>query len=128
MRQNKEPRVFHILHNEALKINDSRYGSTGQLFSGEGIEAVWVSKQNEEIDTGWFSQPMVDLILVVHGQLRVEYERENFAPQVLAPGDLLILPANTRCRAYRWPRVRKEPTIFLAVYPLKKVSNRHWHT
>jgi hypothetical protein len=32
-------------------------------------------------------------------------------------GDLLVLPANTRCRAYRWPRDSRTAAVFLAVYP-----------
>lgn len=33
------------------------------------------------------------------------------------PGDMLILPAQTACRAYRWPREAEQATIFLAIYP-----------
>ncbi len=116
----KAPRVFRTLHGEALETTHSSAGSVGKVFSGKGIEVVWVAKQDEAIDPGWFSQPMVDLILVVQGQLRVEFEQEDPAPLVLDPGDLLVLPPDTRCRAYRWPRTRREATVFLAVYPLKE--------
>lgn len=114
-----QPRIFNLHSDEALEITNSAYGSVGSLFTGEGIEAVWVKKEEEEIDTDWFEQPMVDLILVVQGQLKVEFEREDLGSRVLEPGEMLVLPANTRCRAYRWPRQASEDSIFLAVYPIK---------
>jgi len=108
---------FNILNDEALEITHSAYGSVGRLFTGDGLEAVWVKKEAEEIDPDWFIQPVVDLILVVQGNLKVEFERTDLEPRVLKPGDMLVLPADTRCRAYRWPRDAAEATIFLAVYP-----------
>jgi quercetin dioxygenase-like cupin family protein len=112
-------RIFHIPSGDALETRDTPYGSVGELFSGDGIEMVWVCKQNEEIDPDWFSQPTVDLILVVKGQLRFEFEDDKEADRTLKPGDLLVLPANTRCRAYHWPRESDEAAIFLACYPLE---------
>lgn len=117
------PHIYNILAGEALEISLSPYGSVGRLFTGEGLEAAWVKKEAEEIDPGWFSQSMVDLILVVQGKLRVEYERQDLEPRVLVAGEMLVLPANTRCRAYRWPRAAKKATIFLAIYP----ADRHNH-
>ncbi len=113
-----KPRIFHILQEDALEIHHSPFGSVGKIFSGEGVEAVWVKKQSEEIDPDWFSQSMVDLILVVRGKLKMEFERSDLFPCVLEPGDLLVLPPDTRCRAYRWPRDVEEATVFLAVYPV----------
>jgi hypothetical protein len=66
----------------------------GKLFTDERIEAVWVSKEDEEIDPGWFSQNCVDLILVVKGELRFEFERDDLPARILREGDLLVLPAN----------------------------------
>jgi hypothetical protein len=109
--------IFHVLEGDAIEIHDSLYGSVGQIFRGEGMEAVWVKKQGDEVDPDWFSQPMVDLILVMQGCLKMEYERSDLPGCVLEPGDLVVLPANTRCRAYRWPRDAQGATIFLAVYP-----------
>ena len=123
--EGEKARVFHILRSEALETRQTPYGSVGQLFRGEGIEAVWVCKQDEAIDPGWFSQSTVDLILVLQGQLRVEFEEQPAAPQILDPGDLLIVPSNTRCCAYRWPRERKEATVFVAVYPVGANSCPH---
>ncbi len=114
---NNDPKYYRIPSGEALEITQSPYGSVGRLFTGEGLEAVWVKKEAEEIDPGWFVQPMVDIILVVKGQLKVEFERPDLNPRVLGVGEMLVLPANTRCRAYRWPREAKEGTIFVAVYP-----------
>ena len=111
------PRIFHTLREDALEVRPSPFGSVGKIFSAEGLEAVWVRKENEEVDPNWFSQPVVDLILVVQGKLRVEFERADLPPSVLEPGDLLVLPPHTRCRAYRWPRDMEEATVFLAVYP-----------
>ena len=113
-----EPKVFNILSDEALEITHSAYGSVGRLFTGGGLEAAWVKKEAEEIDPGWFEQPMVDLILVVQGQLRVEFDHPDLDVRVFAPGEMLVLPPNTRCRAYSWPRAAREATIFLAVYPV----------
>jgi hypothetical protein len=95
----------------------------GTLFRGEGIEAVWVAKQDEVIDPDWFTQRAVDLILVLQGELRVEFAQAECPPVVLGAGDLLVLPPNTRCRAYRWPRDRQEATMFFAVYPLAAVES-----
>jgi hypothetical protein len=75
MTHNSQPRIFNLLNDEALEISFSPYGSVGRLFTGEGLEAVWVKKDAEEVDPGWFEQPVVDLILVVQGQLKVEFER-----------------------------------------------------
>jgi hypothetical protein len=108
---------YNLLRAEAESVRQTPYGSVGQLFSGEGLEAVWVRKEAEAIDPGWFSQSSVDLLLVVAGGLRVEFEAAALAPRVLAPGDLIILPANTHCRAYRWPRESQSAAVFLAVYP-----------
>jgi hypothetical protein len=116
--KNNDPRIFHLLQEEALQIEPSAFGSVGKLFSGQGIEAVWVKKQGEEIDPGWFSQAMVDLILVVKGKLKMEFERSDLPDCVLEPGDLIVLPPETRCRAYRWPREAEEGTLFFAVYPV----------
>ena len=117
MDQITQPQVFNLFKDDALEISRSPYGSVGRMFTGEGLEAVWVKKEAEDVDPGWFSQPVVDLILVVKGQLMVEYEQPGFVSRILKPGELLILPPKTRCRAYRWPREAIEGTIFLAVYP-----------
>ena len=119
-----EVRVFRASRGEALAISETPFGSVGQLYRGEGIEAVWVCKEGEAIDPDWFSQSSVDVIAVLQGVLRVEFESGEPVPVVLEPGDVLILPADTRCRAYRWPRDSTVPTIFLAVYP---VPEDHTH-
>jgi hypothetical protein len=117
MVDNETPQIFHLPQGDALEVRQSAFGSVGRIFSGQGIEAVWVKKQTEEIDPDWFSQPVVDLILVVQGKLRVEYERSELQPCALEPGDMLVLPPEMMCRAYRYPREAKEATIFLVVYP-----------
>src|SRR4030067_231648 len=113
---NDKPHIFHTLRGEAMEINHSSFGSVGKLFNGEGIEAVWVKKESEEINPDWFSQPMVDLILVVKGKLKFEVERTDLLTSVVEPGDMIVLPPETKCRAYRWPRERKGATVFLAGY------------
>lgn len=121
------PRVFHCVDNDALSITSTPYGSVGKVYSDDRIEAVWVRKQAEQIDPGWFSQAEVDLLLTLQGQLRVEFEQPEQPARVLEPGDLLILPPDTRCRAYRWPRESNEPAIFFAVYSLGRLSNPDEH-
>lgn len=116
--QPAEPRVFHLLQGEALDRWHSPTGDVGRVFRGAGIEAVWVSKRDEAIDPEWFSQGSVDLIVVIRGQLCVEFAEEGRDRVVLDPGDLLVLPPDTRCRGYGWPRERREATVFLAVYPV----------
>ncbi len=117
--EHQEPQVFHLLQREALDIHHSPTGQVGRVFCGEGLEAVWVAKQQEVIDETWFSMPTVDLLIILQGQLRVEFAQAHQASVVLDPGDLLVLPPHTQCRAYRWPRDRQEATIFLAVYPVR---------
>ena len=78
---------------------------------------VWVSKLAEPIDQNWFASDEVDLILVLQGQLKVEFESPSQPDRVLSVGDVLVLPARERCRAYRWPRDAREATIFVAAYP-----------
>lgn len=119
-RLNDKPHTFHIQSDEALEVQTSSLGSVGKLFSGDGIEAVWVKKQSEEIDPDWFSEPIVDLILVLRGKLKMEFERTDIASRVLEPGDMIVLSSDTRCCAYRWPRETEEATVFLAVYPVRR--------
>lgn len=111
------PRVFNVLAGQASEIHDSPYGSVGVVFSGDGIEAEWISKQNEEKDPNWFSQRNVDLILVLQGMLRIEFADPSFETLDLKPGDVLVVPPKTRCRAYHWPPEANQATIFFATYP-----------
>jgi mannose-6-phosphate isomerase-like protein (cupin superfamily) len=117
--EHQEARVFHLLQGEALDIHRSPTGDVGRVFYGEGLEAVWVAKQQEVIDTEWFSMSSVDLLVILQGQLRVEFEQTQQESVVLFPGDLLVLPPHTRCKAYRWPRDQQEATTFFAVYPVR---------
>ncbi len=111
------PRVVDLLRGDAEETWSTPYGTTGRVFNGAGIEAVWVSKEREEIDPGWFSQHSVDLIVVMQGQLRVEFADSHLEERTLQSGQMLILPADVACRAYRWPRNAGSATIFLAIYP-----------
>lgn len=119
--QPEGPRVFHTLAGDALETSPSPYGSVGRVFTGEGLELVWVRKEAEDVDPGWFSQSTVDLLVLLQGGLRCEFEDASLLTKDLVPGDVLVLPARTACRAYRWPRDQAEATIFVAVYP---ASNR----
>jgi hypothetical protein len=76
----------------------------------------------EAIDPDWFESQRVDLLIVVAGRLRVDFERWREPSRVLGVGDVLVLPPRTKCRAYRWPRTSRRATVFLAVYP---VGGRH---
>jgi hypothetical protein len=117
MNASPAPRRFRVLQGEALAIHPSPYGRVGDVYRDSRIEVVWVEKQDEEIEPGWFSQPKVDLLIVLQGELKVEFERADVQALVMKTGDVLILPAGERCRAYRWPRDRTEAAVFLAVYP-----------
>jgi len=112
-----EPRVFNVLTGEATEIRTTPFGSVGTVFSGRRLELVWVSKHAEQIDDSWFRMREVDLIMVVQGRLKVEFADPRHPERVLHPGEVLVLPAEARCRAYRWPRDAQQPTIFVAAYP-----------
>ena len=116
-RQAASPRVLNVLTGEAVRTHSTAFGVVGTLFADEGIELVWVSKGDEDVDPDWFCSEQVDLIVVVRGGLKFEFESSNLSDRVLGAGDVLVLPSRTRCRAYRWPRECKEATIFLAAYP-----------
>ncbi len=111
------PQVFNILRGEASQVRSTPFGDVGIVFSGPGLEMVWVSKLAEPIDESWFSSAEVDLILVVQGQLKFEFESSGQPDRVLSVGEVLVLPAGVRCRAYRWPRDSREAAIFVAAYP-----------
>lgn len=108
--------VFNLPRGEAVELRHTPFGDVGTVFSDGCVEAVWVSKAAEAIDPDWFSQPTVDLIVVLQGVLKVEF-RDSTAELLLHSGDCLVLPPDTPCRAYRWPRDAVIPTLFLAVYP-----------
>ena len=114
---NEAPRVFDLLQGDAIQTTSSPFGAVGLVHSGEGIEVVWVSKHAEQVDPDWFSTETVDLLFVVQGLLRVEFDDTRFPELTLRAGQLLVLPRWTRCRAYSWPRDAGEATVFLAAYP-----------
>jgi uncharacterized protein YjlB len=114
------PQVFNVLRGEASLVRSTPFGDVGTVFSGQGIELVWVSKLGERVDEDWFSSEEIDLILVVQGQLKFEFESPSQPDRVLSVGDVLVLPAGARCRAYRWPREAREATVFVAAYPASR--------
>ena len=111
------PQVFNVLRGEARQLRRTPFGDVGTVFPGPGIELVWVSKQAEPIDESWFSPDAVDLILVLQGQLKFEFEATDLPDRVLSAGEVIVLPAGVRCRAYRWPRDARAATVFVAAYP-----------
>jgi hypothetical protein len=113
-------RVFDVLAEDALATTETPYGKVGTLDSDGQIEAVWVSKHAEAVDRSWFSQDAVDLIVVLQGRLRVEFADTDHEVTMLEPGNLMVLPPATKCRAYRWPRTAEGATVFLAVYPARR--------
>jgi uncharacterized protein YjlB len=121
------PHVFNVLLGQASQLRSTPFGDVGTVFSGQGIEMVWVSKLAEPIDENWFSSEEVDLILVVQGQLKVDFESPSQPDRVLSVGDVLVLPAGQRCRAYRWPRDAPRATIFVAAYPAGQNSPAAQH-
>ncbi len=109
--------VFNVLRGEANNVRSTPFGDVGTVFSGHNMELVWVSKQGEPVDDSWFRMKEVDLIMVLQGQLKFEFESPDHDDRVLGAGELLVLPAESRCRAYRWPRDASQATIFVAAYP-----------
>lgn len=110
-------RVFNVLAGEASHVRTTPFGEVGTVFSGQRMELVWVSKHGEPIDENWFRMKEVDLIMVMQGQLKLEFDSPGQRDRVLGVGEVLVLPAEARCRAYRWPRDTEQATIFMAVYP-----------
>ena len=114
------PRVFDVLAGEALATRSVPFGDVGTLFAGDGIECVWVRKLDKQIDPDWFQADGADVIVVLQGQLKVEFESERHGDRVVEPGNVLVLPPGVRCRAYRWPRDAPDATIFVAIYPASR--------
>lgn len=114
------PMFFDVLQGEASSVRDTSFGRVGSVYTDDAIEMVWVSKQAEAIDPGWVRQDAVDLLIVVQGQLKVEFESSLYHEHVMKPGEVLVLPPGIRCRAYRWPREVETATVFIAVYPKSK--------
>jgi uncharacterized cupin superfamily protein len=112
----QRPRFFRTALGEADHIRETPYGRVGMIHSDENLEVVWVSKQGEPIDPDWFSASVVDVIVVLQGQLHVEFRSHENEATVMHAGDVLVLPPGCACRAYRWPRDVAEATIFVAVY------------
>ena len=112
--------VFNVLRREASHIRSTPFGEVGTVFSGRGMELAWVSKHGEPVDENWFSSHEVDVMLVIQGQLKLEFDSPSHPDCVLGVGEVLVLPAGTRCRAYRWPRDAGQPTIFVAAYPASR--------
>jgi hypothetical protein len=97
----------------------------GTILDCDSTEVVWVCKQDEDIDPGWFSQPDTDVLCVIAGQLRVEFKAEPSTPTLtLRTGDVLVLPPDTACRAYRWPRDSKQAAVFVAVTARSRRAGR----
>ena len=72
----REPsvRVFDVLHGEAVTHRSTPFGEMGRVFTGSGIECVWVRMYYEQVDADWFSSDDVDLMIVVQGELRFEFD------------------------------------------------------
>jgi len=116
-------RVFRTARREGFDRHRSPTGEVGRIHRGSGFEVVWVYKQGEAVDRAWFSMRSVDVLIVVRGRLRVEYADPRTPLRTLGVGDVLVLAPRTKCRAYRWPRSARGPTIFVAIYPRRSSSS-----
>jgi hypothetical protein len=110
-------RVVDLLGPERPGERSTPYGSVWDVLSAHGLEAAVVVKRDEAIDPGWFSQAAVDLLVLLRGRLRVEFEGGVPPPLTMHPGQMLVIEPGIRCRAYRWPRSSPRPAVFLAVSP-----------
>lgn len=115
-----EVRVVNVLGRESAHVRSTPFGDVGTVFAGPDIEVVWVSKHGEPVDEHWFSSHEPDVILLVQGRLKFEFDAPSEPDRVLGVGDVLVLPAKTRCRAYSWPRDSREPALFVAAYPVRR--------
>jgi nitroimidazol reductase NimA-like FMN-containing flavoprotein (pyridoxamine 5'-phosphate oxidase superfamily) len=109
--------VFNVLRGEASHVRSTPFGDVGTVFSGRSMELVWVSKHGGPIDDSWFRMKEVELIMVLQGQLKFEFESAEHDDRVLGQGEVMVLPPAARCRAYRWPRDASQAAIFVAAYP-----------
>jgi hypothetical protein len=71
----------------------------GTILDSDSTEEVWVCRQDEDIDPGWFSERDTDVLCVVAGELRVDFKAEPSTTLTLRRGDVLVLPPDTACRA-----------------------------
>lgn len=110
--------VFDVCRGDARTAQSTPFGEVGTVFSGHGLELVWVRKEGEAMDENWFSSHDVDLLLVVQGQVKFQFDTAAQPDRVLGVGELLVLPAGTRCRAISWPRDSRQAAVFVAAYPV----------
>ena len=104
---------FSVLRREADEVVESPYGSVGVLHRGSELNAWWIWKDRESLDPEWTVFSRDDFLHVVQGRLKLELRD---APDVLLEaGDVVVIPAGTAFRGYRWPRDSDEPCLFLAV-------------
>ena len=99
---------------QALTREESPYGAVGTVYAGADLDAWWIWKDGEEIEPRVAIMDHDDLLYVIRGSLRLELDESD--PVVLSAGELFVIPAHTRFRAYRWPR-DGGPCLFLAVAP-----------
>lgn len=91
---------------------ETPYGTVEDLHWGPELRAWRIHKDDEEIEPVAQICSRDDLICVLEGTLRLELE--GYEPADLGPGDVLVIPAHTRYRGYRWPR-DGAPCAFVAV-------------
>ena len=116
----RRPKVIRSLRKEGQRLRHRPTGDVATVHRDPAFEVVWVRKQGESIDPHWFTSPNVDVLTVVQGRLRVEFADARDRPRILSVGDILVLPPKAKCRAYRWPRNARGPTVFVAAYPVRR--------
>ena len=112
---------LNVIARQALSRRDSPFGAVGLIHEGTDLEAWWIWKDREEIEPTLAVMDRDDLIFIVQGSLRLEFEGRD--PIVLHAGDLFVIPAGTPFRGYRWPR-ESEPCQFVAVAPAGATFDR----
>jgi mannose-6-phosphate isomerase-like protein (cupin superfamily) len=95
-------------------IRETPYGTVEDLYIGPELRAWRIHKDAEELEPSAQICTRDDALYVVEGTLRLELNDDE--PVDVPAGGLVVIPAGTRYKGYRWPR-DAGPCTFVAVAP-----------
>jgi mannose-6-phosphate isomerase-like protein (cupin superfamily) len=113
--------VMDVLARDALSVESSPFGSVGVVHAGADLDAWWIWKDDEDVEPTRAVLDREDLLYIVRGSLKLELDGQE--SRIIGPGQLLVIPAGTPFRGYRWPR-DGEPCLFLAIAPADATFTR----